>query len=201
MKVSALNMLDTSQLAVLILIGSYVGRSLPSNMMLGLVRECVAYYWLRSLGVPLEISNFMQNTVNDIDWFVNGVGISFKWNRPSEFLAFELSVQYQEGTSKDSWFYTGKAEWYIIQQGQLFYLIHKNTLVQSTNHHGFDDIRSLNYATRAKQGVHSHKNARLGLLKPSTLKTRNLISLIFSEAIPNECVRVLSDVLSKGNNI
>ena len=94
-------------------------------------------------------------------------------------LAFELSTKKADGSCAESWYYTGKADNYLIVVGHKLYLIDRKLLQGYVKGFGWDRIAELSLKTQQSQRDigHSHVNASVGLISIKRLKQGGLISV------------------------
>lgn len=92
-------------------------------------------------------------------------------------LAFELSTKKVDGSCTKSWYYTGKADSYLIVVGHNLYLINRKLFQGYIKGFGWDGIKELSLKTQQSQKDigHSHVNASLGLISLERLKQEGLI--------------------------
>jgi hypothetical protein len=92
-------------------------------------------------------------------------------------LAFELETEEANGFKKPSWFYTGKADQYLIVVGGKMFRINRKNLSQYVKEYGWTRITSLTAKTQQSQRDigHKHINATVGLIQIDRLRAVNLI--------------------------
>jgi hypothetical protein len=127
-------------------------------------------------------SSQQDNIKNDIDarWEHDNLSLSIKCQHKAletGNLAFELETEDSRGNKTPSWFYTGRAQEYLIVVGSTLYRIDRNKLSQYIEYTGWDRVVGLTMKTQESQRNigHSHVNARIGLISIKRLKKAGLV--------------------------
>lgn len=134
----------------------------------------------------LERSSKSENIYQDIDARDRpGFTFSIKAQEiaaKTQNFAFELETEDFKGQTKQSWYYTGKADYYLILVGNTVYQIKRHVLNDYIHNYGWDKITRLSQSTKNSQRKigHSHVNATLGLISIRRCVDAGLISKQFT---------------------
>lgn len=127
--------------------------------------------FLVSLGFKVFNSTLEEDKFEDIDCWIGTTPVSIKTqhsalNYDVVRAYFELRQQLTaDDTWEDSWYYTSKAEKYIIRQGQTLLLVDKQALMECIKDVGFDYVKTLSWQRRQYLGgTYRYKDAECGYI-------------------------------------
>lgn len=137
-------------------------------------------------------SSTKDNVTKDIDAFtIKGTPISIKSINARTFrsgnLAFELEVCDEKRGWEPAWYQFGQARKYLFDiEGRGVYVIDRAELKRYVEQYGWDRVARLKASTAAQQRAmgHRHVQARIGLLKLSSLTRVGVAKRLIVPAAP-----------------
>lgn len=137
-------------------------------------------------------SSTKDNVTKDIDaWTIKGTPISIKSINAKTFrtgnLAFELEVCDEKRGWEPAWYQFGQARKYVFDiEGRGVYVLDKEELNKYVELYGWDKVVQLSAKTRRSQAAmgHRHTNAKIGLLKLSSLTRVGVAKRLIVPAAP-----------------
>lgn len=123
-----------------------------------------------------------ENILEDIDCWMGNTSISIKSQdialRTKNF-GFELEMHNKERDEwVPSWYFTGKAQYYVIIVGETCYQLCKQRLQDYVNEHGWDSVKQLSPRVAASQAHRAHDQYTNGLLSIKTALVNNIARVI-----------------------
>lgn len=139
----------------------------------GIEGERAILRYFAKLGFNVIGSDTDDNIFNDIDGFINTTSVSIKcqdsatdkrYPRPHFYFEIEAELT-ATGEWVPSWFYTGKAQKYIIAHQNTLYVLNREVVHEYIAKHGWSYTRCLSKSVRAGQGgTYRYSNARCGFI-------------------------------------
>lgn len=132
-------------------------KSFSNTYQRGLQEERRVIEFLKTVFKSVTNSTKDQNRLEDIDCFINGIPVSIKAEHSglrygNIYFELENQITATGNWEKDGWYYTGKAEKYVIIQGQTITMYSKQAIVDYVEANGWLRTRTLGWSTRATQG-------------------------------------------------
>ena len=123
----------------------------------GLAEEKRVIEFLKTKFADVQPSTKQQNMIEDIDCFVDGVSVSVKAEHDglrygNVYFELENQITATQQWELDGWYYTGKAEKYVIIQGQEIRLYDKKAIKDHVEANGWLRVLPLSWKRKASQG-------------------------------------------------
>lgn len=141
----------------------------------GLADERLVIEFMKQQGFEVTDSTDNENKTKDIDCYIDGIPTSIKaQHKGLKYNNIYFELEQQLTSTKNwvpSWYYTSRAEQYLILQGNTLRLYKKDDIKKHATEIGWSHTRRLSPEAKSTQGgSYRYCDARLGFLKPTDVE-------------------------------
>ncbi len=166
-------------------------REVQSFYTLGSKQEEWVRQWFVANGFPCKHSTPTQDKQLDIDLWVtdkqgNVAGMSLKTSEVQYFTApfvFELETVMNDGTVYDGWFYTSKADYWLVWKRDgdktgLLYLMKESNIRKYVKRYGFDKVTGQKREVKEREAKVGKREVILGLISIENLVAEGIVKVL-----------------------